>query len=481
MNTLEQNFDTRNFSDRLTGSGFTLLKGDCICEDGCKDSRKSQKTGLIFCRKAVNPTDYIYRGQDRHGFGMWQAVEDAQAFSSQASEEREQKKRESLEVQERRRREQIQRQMSDFERNRWYQQLLDQLVLTDADREKLLARGFTREQIITDGYKSVTAWQKIGKRFPPNLPGILTNGILNVPGDGILCPIRNLDGLVIGCQVRLHDGTQGRYRWLTSITKKNPEGVTSHLNGELPVGVFEPNDFLGNSIWVTEGTSIKPSLARYRLGVPVVGAASGRFDSSRETVKASIEYLATKYQTNILTFAIDAGDVVNRSGVPERWQQQFEFLSSLGYQCYFAWWGQVTKQHHDIDELKDYSQIKIISPSEFLSIVQGHKVEKPKTEKSKSTKSDEWKETYELERKIRARFNFTRNAEIAIKDGFLPRIKLDAIQPGTIGIRGDWGIGKSFLISSWCKEWKHKIIQVAHLNHCLVIPLLNLIAFIIMN
>ena len=466
----DERFDTRNFSDQLTqrkGSGFTLFKrGQCpICSGASKGCRESNTTGLIFCRDSgANPTGYLYRGEDVHGFGLWQSTADADAFTSQSTELKERQQREFLESQEQQRREQIARQMPEVERNRWYQQLLDQLVLTDADREKLLARGFTREQIITDSYKSVTAWQKIGKRFPPNLPGILTNSVLNVPGDGILCPIRNLDGLIISCQVRLHDGTQGRHRWLTSATKRNPKGATSHLNGELPVGVFEPNDFLGNSIWVTEGTSIKPSLARYRLGVPVVGAASGRFDSSRETVKASIEYLATKYQTNILTFAIDAGDVVNRSGVPERWQQQFEFLSSLGYHCRVAWWGQVTKEHDDIDELKDGSQIQFITLSQFVSICEEHKLEKPKIENSKPINPNEWKEAYELRRKDRASFKFTRTAQIVVKDGFLPSIKLEAIQPGIIGIRGDWGIGKSFLISSWCKEWEHKIIQVAHLN-----------------
>ena len=470
MNTLQPFFDTRNFSDQLTqrkGSGFTLFKrGQCpICRGTSKGCRESNTTGLIFCRDSgANPTAYLYRGEDVHGFGLWQSTADADAFTSQSTESRERQRREFLESQQQQLREQIARQMPEVERNRWYQQLLDQLVLTDADLEKLLARGFTREQIITDGYKSITAWQKIGKRFPLNLPGILTNGVLNLSGDGILCPIRNLDGLIIGCQVRLHDGTQGRYRWLTSATKKNPKGATSHLNGELPVGVFEPNDFLGSSIWVTEGTSIKPSLARYRLGVPVVGAASGRFDSSRETVKASIEYLAIKYRTNILTFAIDAGDVVNRSGVPERWQQQFEFFSSLGYHCRVAWWGQVTKEHDDIDELKDDSQIQFITLNQFLSICEEHKLEKPKTENSKPINPDEWKEAYELRRKDRASFKFTRTAQIVVKDGFLPSIKLEAIQPGIIGIRGDWGIGKSFLISSWCKEWKHKIIQVAHLN-----------------
>lgn len=448
-------------------SGFTFFKrGECpVCEGSSRSCRESNSTGLVFCRDSgANPSNYLYRGEDAHGFGLWQSTDDADAFTSKSTESREQQRREFLESQEQRRREQIARQMSESERDRWYRQLLAELNLTESDRQKLLERGLTSEQIASDGYKSVKSWQKLSNSFPLNLPGILSNGVLNVSSDGILCPIRNQDGLIVGCQVRLHEAANGRYRWLSSATKKNPEGATSHLNGELPLGVFEPIDLLDNSIWLAEGTSIKPSITRYRLGVPAVGASSGRFDGSPQTVKATLEYLSAKYQTNILTLAVDGGDVVNRSGVPERWQQQFEFLSSLGYQCRVAWWGQITKEHSDIDELGDYSQIKYITPSEFLSIAQEHKVEKPKTEKSKSTKPDEWKEAYELKRKDRARFKFTRNAQIVVKDGFLPSIKLEAIPPGIIGLIGDWGIGKSFLISSLCKEWKGKIIQVAHLN-----------------
>lgn len=365
-------------------SGFTLFKrGQCpICNGTAKGCRESNTTGLIFCRNAkANPSRYIYRGEDVHGFGLWQSSTDAESFASQASEERQQRQQQFLEAQQRQQQQQIARQMPAVERDKWYQKLLEQMVLTDADREKLLARGFTSEQIIKDGYKSVTSWQKIGKGFPLNLPGLLTSGALNVAEDGILCPVRNLE-LIIGCQVRLHDSIDGRYRWLTSATKKNPDGATSHLDGELPLGVFEPDEFLGDSIWLTEGTTIKPSLTRYRLGVPVVGAASGRFNNSTESAKAAVEYLCTKYQTKTLTFAVDAGDTINRSGVPKRWQQQFDFFQELGYQCRVSWWGQITKQHDDIDEITNTSVIRYITPYEFWGIVEEHRDNKPVTQAS---------------------------------------------------------------------------------------------------
>ncbi|MCC5638746.1 hypothetical protein LC593_23505 [Nostoc sp. CHAB 5844] len=137
--------------------------------------------------------------------------------------------------------------------------------------------------------------------------------------------------------------------------------------------MFEPDEFKGDGIWLVEGTSFKPSLTRYRLDVPVVGAASGRFDGSTETARVSVEYLSTKYQTKTLIFAIDAGDVINSSGVPERWQQQFDFFQELGYQCRVAWWGQMTKQHNDIDELADFSIIQYITAYELWGIVQSYR------------------------------------------------------------------------------------------------------------
>lgn len=449
-------------------SGFTLFRrGDCpICNGAAKGCRKSNVTGLVFCRSHdAQPTSHLCRGEDVHGFGLWQAVEDAQGFSNQAREDRERRRREFLEAEERRRQLQIQKQMPAVKRDKWYRLLLNELTLTDSDRHKLLERGYTPEQITSDGYRSVKAWQKLSNSFPLNLPGVLSNGVLNVSGDGILCPIRNHDGLIVGCQVRLHEATDGRYRWLTSATKKNPEGATSHLNGELPIGVFEPENFTGDSIWLTEGTSIKPSLTRYRLGVPVLGASSGRFDSSPQTSKQAIAYLSEKYQTKLLTFAVDAGDVVNRSGVPERWKQQVEFFLSLGYECRLAWWNQITKNDCDIDELEDYSQIKFISLDEFLSITDNQqKEDKPQSQQNKITITADWQQEYEAIRSDRAKFKFTRKPDVEISEGYLPTYNLNTLPSGIISLKADWGEGKSFFTANVCKQWEGKIIQIAHLN-----------------
>jgi hypothetical protein len=359
-----------------------LNRGQCpVCNGASKSCRQSANTGLIFCRDSnANPTNYIYRGQDVWGFSIWQSSEDAAAFNQQSQEERARLQREYQQLQEKRLQERLARELDASERDRYYQNILNQLELSPEDRQHLLNRGFTPEQIINDGYKSIKPWQPVTGKFPLKLAGLVFGNCINCHTDGILCPIKNQDGVIVGFQIRLTKVAEGegRYRWLTSATKKNPNGSTPHLNAELPIGVFEPDNEPENNesrrIWLTEGTAIKPSLARHRLNAPVIGAASGRFDGSPKASTAAAEYLSTKYHTKLLTFAIDAGDVLNRSGVPQRWLEQFKFFSSLGYQCEIAWWGQVTKNEFDIDELEDISRITFITPEQFSTIIDKHQI-----------------------------------------------------------------------------------------------------------
>ncbi len=75
--------------------------GDCpVCQGAKKDCRQNQKTTLIHCRDiSANPLDYIFRGQDALGFGMWVYKPDAQQWNQ---ERREQWQKEKLADQSRR-------------------------------------------------------------------------------------------------------------------------------------------------------------------------------------------------------------------------------------------------------------------------------------------------------------------------------------------------------------------------------------------
>jgi len=443
-------------------SGFTLFKrGQCpICSGAAKGCRESKLTSLIFCRdNSANATGYIYRGEDSWGFSLWQPSSDAEAFNQQAGEERQRRRQEFLAAEQRRRQEQIARQLSAVERHKWYTKLLDQLSLKEDDKQSLLSRGFTEKQIINDGYRSIAPWQKLVKgQFPPNLPGLLSNGAINAPGDGILCPIRTQKGLIVGCQIRLHDSKDGRYRWLTSATKKNPDGATPHLDGELPLGLFEPEQFNGDSIWLTEGTAIKPSLTRYRLGVPVLGAASGRFNGSPDAALTAVRYLSAKYTTNVLTFAVDAGDVVNFSGVPERWKQQFEFFSTHGYECRIGWWGQIQKSDDDIDELADTSKIQYITPNEFWAIVEEYRNISPQEKKTKEDFNWAW-ENWLKSRRFSPDVTLNQNE---FGYGKIPDSNV------IVAIRSGLGTGKTQFLINMIKQSGRGAILLGYRNNLLI-------------
>jgi hypothetical protein len=352
---------------------------------------------MIFCRESsANPTGFIYRGSDKWGFGLWQPAQDAEAFAQKSREAWQREQQQQQLENERQRQRQIATQLPAVERHRYYSKILDQLPLREIDRADLQHRGFGPEQIKTDGYRSAEQWQEVLGVYPENLPGLLSNGKLNsLPG--YIFPIRDINGLIVALSIRLRDASNGRYRWLTSATKKNPNGATPHLNGELPLSVFEPGENRqGDGIWLAEGLGIKPSLARYRLGVPVIGASSGLFSGSPNTCKTTLEKLSGKYQTQNLIIAVDAGDLKN-AHVCQRWKGEFEFLRSLGYDLQIAWWNQVTKDCPDIDELDDLNSINFITPEEFLSWaeregtasnVSSNKLRKPLQTPNLSTSND---------------------------------------------------------------------------------------------
>jgi hypothetical protein len=153
--------------------------------------------------------------------------------------------------------------MSAQDRDHHYRRLLARLGLDPADRFELHQRGFTDAQITASGFKSVEPWQKLEQELPHTLPGVNLDGrSLNVAQAGYLCPLHDVDGRLVGCQLRLRDSKSGgRYRWLTSNTKKRAHGSTPHLpNAELPLAVHRPPQVQRSAIAMVEGVGAKPFL-----------------------------------------------------------------------------------------------------------------------------------------------------------------------------------------------------------------------------
>jgi hypothetical protein len=327
-----------------------------LCDDTTGKCR--QTTSTLLCMTLTDALDtppgftFIGRTKD-HLWGKW-VVGQRQDWSD---DQRVLWQRERQQRQVERERAEAQRQataLSALERDRYYQQLLDQLSLHPADQNALSARGLSAAQLQTWGVKSVEQWQRLEPSLPHTLPGVSLSGErLNVAGAGFLCPIRDVNGLLVGFQLRLRVAeTGGRYRWLTSATKKRPHGPTPHLpHGELPLAVHRPPQVQHTAIALVEGTGPKPFILSQRRSQVVVGAAGGQFASSPQTLQHTLAVLAAELDTQTVEFFPDAGAISNRQ-VMRQYRRTWTLLRQWGYQVRVAWWGQDTKAAPDIDELE---------------------------------------------------------------------------------------------------------------------------------
>ncbi|MBD1864883.1 hypothetical protein [Trichocoleus sp. FACHB-46] len=264
--------------------------------------------------------------------------------------------------------------LSAEERDPLYRKLLNQLSLHHLDREDLLKRGLTDEQIKACGVKSVEQWQKLDSPLSHTLPGVnLTGDRLNTPAAGYLWPIRNVEGQIVGSQERFRDARNGwRHCWVTSATKSRPHGPSPHLpNGELPLAVHRPLEIKRNAIALVEGVGAKPFILSQRLGIITIGAAGGQFASSRKTLRHTLSVLSAELNTRVIEFHPDAGAVFNRQ-VLRQYRATWKLLYQWGYEVRVAWWGQKAKDAPDIDELVDYSQIQWITTAQFEAIAHPH-------------------------------------------------------------------------------------------------------------
>lgn len=80
--------------------------------------------------------------------------------------------------------------------------------------------------------------------------------------------------------------------------------------------------------------------------------------------------------------------------------------------------------------------------------------------------NEEWAERYERERVIKAKYTFTREADITVESGYLPKLTLGELPEGKkiITLKADWGYGKTTCVTSLLECYTGDVIQVAHLN-----------------
>lgn len=280
--------------------------------------------------------------------------------------------------------------LSEAERDRQCNKLIDQLPLYAHHREDLKRRGLSDELISAGKFRSVDKFHKLDFEVSYNLAGVDISGrSLTNKVAGYIVPVWNELQQIVGYQVRNDDNSEDapKYVWATSKkNKRRKKPATPHLqNGELPLTFCVPKSILDNKsnlgkkhfqsaerlllkdslseksksdkfleghINLSEGI-LKPWIIAQLRGLLVIGAAGGNFASSPEILKRYLE--AAKEivgETNQVVLWADAGAIANKY-VMIQYRKVYYLLRKWGYTLQIAWWGQIDKNCKDGDEYLD--------------------------------------------------------------------------------------------------------------------------------
>lgn len=219
-----------------------------------------------------------------------------------------------------------------------YSWLLDQLELEHVDLRHLReVRRLTESQIQARGYRSwsalqksslaAAAWSRWGVKVC-QVPGFfMRNERLQLSGfDGILIPVRGVEGRVLGLRIRPRDPKEqksGKYRWLSGGPGGRGVSIGSPCHLSRPTGA--PARANERRLWVSEG-ELKADISSDLLGELVL---------SLPGVDATGEFLPTleqlRDQVDQVVIALDA-DWKTKPQV----QKAREHLANLAAQAGFA-------------------------------------------------------------------------------------------------------------------------------------------------
>ena len=229
--------------------------------------------------------------------------------------------------------------LTDEQLDREARKLLKQLGLTAKHREQLRGRGLTDEQIDQRGFKSVDRYQEFNLiSISPNFPGMGTRGTLTNSGSGILIPIRNIKGLIIGSQIA-RDDRNPKYQWLLGSSDRR-------VSGKPPLQFLKLNS--SPDLNIGEGI-LKPTTAAYLHNINVLGAGGVNWHGSPNELAAIINSgLFSRYILNP-----DAGCKANHH-VMGGYRALYLFLKKLGINLLVRDWGQGNQPKDeglDVDEI----------------------------------------------------------------------------------------------------------------------------------
>lgn len=229
--------------------------------------------------------------------------------------------------------------------------ILKQLGLSTKHREQLRKIGLTDEQIDSQQFKSVDRYQEFNSiTINPNFPGMGDRGTLTNSGSGILIPIRNFKGLIIGFQIA-RDDRNPKYQWLWGSGERR-------VSSELPLQFKQLTD--SRVLNIIEGT-LKPLTAAHLHNINVLGAGGVSWHGSKGEFKTVVD-------SDLFDFYVlnpDTGSKLN-GHVMGAYQALYLALKNMGVKLYVRDWGQGEKPKTDkldIDEITSeiFNEAKIVT------------------------------------------------------------------------------------------------------------------------
>ena len=157
--------------------------------------------------------------------------------------------------------------------NAVYSALLGHLPLSANHADNLRHRGLTSEEIRGLGYRTLARYGRrevvvrLGAFKLAGVPGFYQeSGGWRLAGpSGIAIPVRDMQGRIIGLQIRCDRTDAAKYRWISSrgFDQGCSPGAPVHIAGRVAAGA---------DVWVTEGP-LKADIAALRLGCTMLAVA----------------------------------------------------------------------------------------------------------------------------------------------------------------------------------------------------------------
>ena len=239
-------------------------------------------------------------------------------------------------------------------RDKVYRCLFSHLSLSRSHRSNLLRRGLTQSEILSLGYVSLPDGLE---RLPfiNRLTDLYGQQLLTIPGfyltakkriwlagpAGMLIPCKDVDGNIVGAQIRTENTSGGgKYRWLSASPKQRKRrGVSSgtpiHVSqfriSACGPGVPRNPKSEIKRVWITEGI-LKADVAARKLGKIVLGVAG--VSSWRE---AELKPILDTLDTRSVVVAFDA-DTQTNAHVRSAKARLYEALLGMDYRVAVAAW-----------------------------------------------------------------------------------------------------------------------------------------------